>query len=120
TPERLHLRLAETRIAGVDAALRSPAPEPAAELAERAAEAADQARSTMDTKIAVDRLQVTGRFGWVNTAADPVYRLYFEEAELSLRDFAAPATGEARFSARGLFMGSGRTLARGVFRPRGD
>lgn len=63
-------------------------------------------------------MNVNGEFGFVNEAADQRYRLLISDTEFFIRNFSNQfVKGAAEFGLRGKFMGTGKTLVTGVFRP---
>lgn len=69
----------------------------------------------------IDRFRIAqGELGFINQASAPQYRLFISNLDLDMDNLSNQATeGEARFEAKGAFMGSGRTRVRGGFRPDG-
>lgn len=74
-------------------------------------------KPTVTTEIA--RLKITnGDFGLVNKAADPKYRIFLSDTDLSVENFSNQFTkGPAKFELTGKFMGSGSSRITGAFRP---
>jgi hypothetical protein len=89
------------------------------ELTARAVEAVTEAKRNPDTIIEVGTLElVDSELGFINRAREPDYRVFVTDTDLVLggwsnRSGASPSP----FEARGLFMGSGETVVRGLFRP---
>lgn len=70
-----------------------------------------------EVRLRMRELRVRGDLGWVSDTA-PEYRLFLSGADLRVDNLSnRAAQGETRFSAAGLFMGSGVTRARGVWQP---
>ncbi|PKN28401.1 MAG: hypothetical protein CVU64_13435 [Deltaproteobacteria bacterium HGW-Deltaproteobacteria-21] len=61
---------------------------------------------------------VNGEFGFVNEATDPKYRLFVSDTDFFIRNFSNQfVKGPAEFGLMGKFMGTGKTIITGVFRP---
>lgn len=67
----------------------------------------------------IDRFRIAqGELGFINQASAPQYRLFISDLDLEMDNLSNQFTeGEARFEAKGAFMGSGRTRMQGGFRP---
>jgi hypothetical protein len=121
TPELQRAHLAELRFDGLRVDYRTSAATHAQELAHArmAVDAARQVRNQRRLDLRVDRLLVTdGEFGFENQSANPPYRLFVAKAQFELRHLGnRSAQGRASFEAKGVFMGSGATVAHGGFLP---
>ncbi len=89
------------------------------ELTARAVKAVTEAKRRPETLIEVGALKlVDSELGFVNRARDPDYRVFVTDTDLTLGGWSNLAgAGPSPFEARGLFMGSGETVVRGLFRP---
>ena len=89
------------------------------ELTARAVKAVTEAKRNPDTLIEVGELKlVRSELGFINRARDPDYRVFVTDADLTLGGWSNRAgAGPSPLEARGLFMGSGETVVRGLFRP---
>lgn len=117
--ELQHVRLSEVLIDEVSVDYVSPAGPRAQDAGRKIVETAAEVENAPATDLVLERLEIRGTLGWVNSTAEPEYRVSLEDAAISLDNLGNRAEhGEARFEASGLFMGSGRASARGVFRPR--
>lgn len=86
------------------------------EAAKRAEEEAEEA----DLVYRLDRLRIIdGDLGFVDRRREPGYRAFLSGADLRLTDLASRAEEPAEVRLEGRFMGSGETVAYGVFRPDG-
>ena len=89
------------------------------ELTARAVKAVIDATRDPDVLVDVGQLKlVDSELGFINRARDPDYRVFVTDTNLTIggwsnRVGADPSTLEGR----GLFMGSGETVVRGLFRP---
>ena len=95
------------------------------------AEAA-RAKATVDTAksinaneeafVRVDRISIVGgELGFVNQAAQPEYRVYLADADLSLEQYSSQLRdGPMSMMIRGKFMGTGETQISGILRPPQD
>jgi uncharacterized protein involved in outer membrane biogenesis len=81
--------------------------------------AAKKASNAPDLKLRIDRLEIIkGRFGYVDRAADPPYRLSLADANLSIENLSNQrAEGASNIRLSGKLMGSGRTQAWATVRP---
>lgn len=85
------------------------------EAAEKAEELSNE--PTVTTEIREMRI-VNGEFGFANHAADPRYRVFVSDLQFFIRNFSNQfVKGPAEFGLRGQFMGTGKTIVTGVFRP---
>jgi uncharacterized protein involved in outer membrane biogenesis len=88
------------------------------ERARKTKKASKKAAEEAQTSFLIDRLFLSGEAGMVNEAADPPYRIFLSDAELILTDLSSEfRRGPAEAKLKGLFMGSGATAAKAVFRP---
>jgi len=86
------------------------------EAAKRAEQEAEQA----DLVYRFDRLRIVdGDLGFVDRRREPGYRVFLADAEVRLTDLASRGKEPAEVRLEGRFMGSGETVAYGVFRPDG-
>lgn len=91
------------------------------ELTERALEAAKRIEEDDEVAYRVDRLRIAGGdLGFVDRTREPGYRLFIADADLRLTDWASRSEEPAEMRLEGRFMGSGETVAYGVFRPDRD
>lgn len=89
--------------------------EVAAKTAEKAEELSND--PTVTTEIRNFKV-VNGEFGLANNATDPKYRLFISDTEFFIKNFSNQfVKGPAEFGIKGKFMGTGKTLVTGVFRP---
>ena len=116
--ERQVVALEEVTLHGLDVDYRR---DPAArvDLVEAAAEGATTPARASETVVRIGHLEIAdGTVGLVDVAADPAYRLFLTDLDLSVRRFSnergAPP-GEAELDGR--FMGSGDTHAVAHFTP---
>ena len=65
-------------------------------------------------------LAADGELGFVNRTVDPGYRLFLSDARLIVEGLASRSEQVSQARLEGLFMGSGETVASGVFRPDRD
>jgi hypothetical protein len=89
------------------------------ELTARAVKAVTESKRKPDTLIEVGTLKlVDSELGFINRARDPDYRVFVTDTDLTLGGWSNQAgAGPSPLEARGLFMGSGETVVRGLFRP---
>ena len=75
-----------------------------------------------ETVVRVDRVRVIdSTLGLVNRTADPAYRIFLSDLDLTLRDFSnqrSKGRGSAELHSR--FMGSGQTDIVAHFQPRAE
>jgi hypothetical protein len=91
------------------------------QLTEQALETAKQIEREPLIAYRIDRLEVVdGELGFVNRQADPGYRLFLSDTDLLVGGLASRSEATSELRLEGLFMGSGETVARGVFRPDRD
>ena len=86
------------------------------------AETVEQASKTPILVVTVKRGKVLGsEFGFVNKSADPDYRVFMGDVNADLDNFSTSlmdlSGGEAVVKLTGRFMGTGRTVVAGTFRP---
>lgn len=92
------------------------------QVARKTAEKAEELsnKPTVTTEIRNLKI-VNGEFGFANKATDPEYRLFLTDTEFFIRNFSNHfVKGPAEFGLRGQFMGTGKTVITGVFRPDKD
>jgi hypothetical protein len=89
------------------------------EMAGKAAEKAKELSNEPTVTTEIRNLKiVNGEFGFANQATDPKYRLFISDTEFFIRNFSNQfVKGPAEFGLMGKFMGTGKTLITGVFRP---
>jgi hypothetical protein len=89
------------------------------ELTRRAVEAVTEAKDEPQLIMEIGELRlVDSEIGFISRAREPDYRLFVADTDLVLAGWTNRHDAEAsRFVADGLFMGSGRTAIRGLFRP---
>jgi len=87
--------------------------------AKQALKLARQVRNAPQLLIQVDELKMShSQLGFVNEAAAPPYRLFMADASLKLTNLSNQANqARSEFQAQGSFMGSGKTVISGAFRP---
>lgn len=90
-----------------------------AKAVEKAAQKVEDAPKLL---LLVDRFRITkSEVGFVNLTSKPNYRLFFTGFALEMGNFSnQSALGNGTFKASGDFMGSGRTVLEGAYRPDGD
>jgi len=89
---------------------------------ERIEQAAEKAKELSDkptTKIRIGVLKIeNSSFGYVNRTTKPNYRVYFNQTEVTLKNFSNQfVEGPATLEMKGKFMGTGDTRMIGTFRP---
>lgn len=116
TAERRSLHLAEVLIDGLRIDyLFDP------ELTERALEAAERIEQEPTFAYRLDRLQVVdGELGFVDRRREPGYRIFLAGLDGHLTDLASRSSEPSEVRLEGRFMGSGETVAYGVFRTDRD
>ncbi len=84
-----------------------------------AAETAKELSNQPASQIRIDLMRITdGTFGYVNRTSNPNYRLFFDNAEVTLNNFSNQfREGQASLKMKGKFMGTGDTTVTGTFRP---
>ncbi len=89
------------------------------ERVQKAAQTAKKLSNEPTAKIRAEILKVKGSsFGYVNKTSNPNYRLFIDNAELTLKNFSNQfEEGPATLDLKGKFMGSGETRVTGTFRP---
>jgi hypothetical protein len=124
TPEATVVDVERASLAGlqVDYVHRAASPRPTRAAVERAAgRAREQARAS-GLVFQAREIRVTGAtVGFVNEAAQPGYRVFLDDIDARLENFAAPlsrGTATARVTAR--FMGAGPMLITATMRPETD
>ncbi|HKY70536.1 MAG TPA: DUF748 domain-containing protein [Nitrospira sp.] len=93
---------------------------------------AERAKATVDTAksinaneeafVRIDRISIVGgELGFVNQAAQPEYRVYLADADLTLEQYSSQLRdGPTSMMIQGKFMGTGETQISGVLRPPQD
>jgi hypothetical protein len=86
---------------------------------EQVGRAAEQASNAPGLLLRIDRAFASqANVGFVNRAANPSYRVFLTDGELSMENLSNHFTeGEALALLKGRFMGSGATVVRATFRP---
>jgi hypothetical protein len=89
------------------------------ELTRRAVEALSDAKRDPSLEVDVGLLRlVDSELGFINRARDPDYRVFVTDTDLTVKGWTNRAGADpSELEARGLFMGSGETVVRGLFRP---
>lgn len=121
SPEHTVVHLRRAEIQGVDAdyvhkASTAPREE---RRARKAARAAEDSMNEPGLALKIDQLQMSdSRLGFVNQAAEPHYKLFLADADLSLENLSNRfEAGPMQARLTGRFQGSGGTLVTAVFRP---
>ena len=66
----------------------------------------------------VDKVYINGRFGFLNTARNPQYRIFWDPCEVQISNFTNQSEDGAMVARlTGLFMGSGKTVMNVTARP---
>ena len=91
------------------------APETAAKKVDKAAKEYSDAPTLA---VNVDKVYINGRLGFLNTARNPQYRIFWDPCEVQISNFTNQS-GDGAMVARltGLFMGSGKTVINVTARP---
>ena len=86
---------------------------------EAVAKAAEKVDNAPKLLLLVDRFRITrSEVGFVNVTSTPDYRLFLSGLNLEMDNLSNQSTqGVGTFKATGDFMGSGRTMIRGGYRP---
>ncbi len=86
---------------------------------EKVGQAAEEASNAPGLLLRIDRAYASkANVGFVNKAANPGYRVFLSEVELSMENLSNHFTeGEALAVLNGKFMGSGKSVVRATFRP---
>ena len=89
--------------------------------AQAVAKAAQQADNAPKMLLRIDHFRIIrSEVGFVNQTSDPHYRLFMTDFYLEMDNISNQFTeGVAKYQASGAFMGSGKTVVRGGFRPDG-
>jgi hypothetical protein len=89
------------------------------ELTRRAVAAVTDAKRNPGTLMEVGKLRLTrSELGFINRDRDPDYRVFVSDTDLTLSQWTnRSGAPPSEFEGRGLFMGSGETVVRGLFRP---
>jgi hypothetical protein len=90
-----------------------------AERAKATVETAQSVNANEEITVRVDRIKIAGgEVGFVNQAANPEYRLYLADADVTLEGYSSRfRDGPASFAIQGKFMGTGETQISGTMRP---
>ena len=115
----LHLQSADIRQVRAEYVHTGPTAPREKARARRTAQVAQQAMNEPTLELSIEKLRVSdSRLGFVNRAAQPEYRVFLADAELSLDNLSnQQEAGPARVRLEGRFMGSGDTRVTAVFRP---
>lgn len=91
------------------------------QMTEKVARTAKEVTNEPQVLLRVEQVNVVNsRLGFKNEAATPPYELYFTDAELKLDNLSnQSAEGSALGAFQGKFMGSGETVVKAVFEPKG-
>jgi Domain of Unknown Function (DUF748) len=119
TIKAAHLHEAVIRNVDGDYIQRARGAAPVARAAEKTARVAEAVNNEPGIEIKVDQLQIVrANVGYVNRAARVPYRVFLADTNLDLRNLSNHLTeGTATARLEGKFMGTGRALATGNFRP---
>ena len=91
------------------------APETAAKKVDKVAKEYSDAPSLA---VNVDKVYINGRFGFLNTARNPQYRIFWDPCEVQISNFTNQSEDGAMVGRlTGLFMGSGKTIINVTARP---
>lgn len=84
-----------------------------------AVKTAKNLQNKAETLIRIDHGEIkNGEFGFVNKAAEPPYRVFLNDGQLTLENISNHLTeGSGAVKLTGSFMGSGDTVISGTFRP---
>jgi hypothetical protein len=120
-PQHTSVHLTRAEIQGVDADYvhtASTAPREQ-QRAKAAARAAEDSINEPGLVLRIDHLRMTGsQIAFVNQAAEPDYKLFLADAELTLENLSNRfEAGPMQARLTGRFQGSGGTLVTAVFRP---
>jgi hypothetical protein len=90
-------------------------------VAVQAARSATDPSEAPQTAVRIDRLRLTnGELGYVDREADPSYRLYVANLDVTVEDFSNEKTAEpGKAELTGAFMGSGTARIDATFQPTG-
>jgi hypothetical protein len=119
TMKALHLHQAVLRGFDGDYVQRAKGAAPVKRAAAKTAQEAQEVNNAPGIQIKADSLEVVNaNVGFVNRAAPVPYRVYLADATLEIRDLSNQASeGAATARLTGKFMGTGRSLVTGQFRP---
>jgi hypothetical protein len=89
------------------------------ELTRRAVAAVTDAKRRPETEVTIGKLRlVNSELGFINRERDPDFRVFVNDADLALSGWTnRSGAPPSEFEGKGLFMGSGETVMRGLFRP---
>jgi Domain of Unknown Function (DUF748) len=89
-----------------------------ARVAKATAATAKELHNKAETRITIEHAVIkNSEFGFVNETAKPPYRAFLSKAELRLNNISNNLEGLGLITLKGAFMGSGKTLFSGTFRP---
>jgi len=90
------------------------------QVAKAVARSAKEISKRPDMLVRVNKIDIAkSRFGFVNKAADPAYRVFLDGADIQVENLSSQrADGTARGTVRGKFMGTGDTIVTLGFRPK--
>ena len=119
-PAGTKIQIKELRLSKVMADYIHDAPvAPTKKITEEAAKTERKYSNEPTLEVKIDRLRIQdGRLGYVNQAAKPAYRVFFNDAYLDVDNFSNHLKdGVARGRIKGKFMGSGPSEISLAFRP---
>ena len=120
-PWRTVVHLSDVRLeqALVNYIYQPEAPKPEKQAAKKTGETTAEKAQQPQVRLRIDRVVVSGgEFGVVNAGVDPPYRVFVSDVKVDGTNLSNRITeGVAKLVLTGKFMGTGKTEARGVFRP---
>ncbi len=89
-----------------------------ARVAKATAATAKKLHNKPETQIKIEHAVIkNSEFGYINETVKPPYRAFLSKAELRLNNISNNLEGLGLITLKGAFMGSGKTLFTGTFRP---
>jgi hypothetical protein len=86
--------------------------------AKKVAKVAKEYSNAPTLAVNVDKVYIDGRFGFLNTARNPQYRIFWDPCEVQISNFTNQSEDGAMVARlTGLFMGSGKTVMNVTARP---
>jgi hypothetical protein len=86
--------------------------------AKKVAKVAKEYSNAPTLAVNVDKVYINGRFGFLNTARNPQYRIFWDPCEVQISNFTNQSEDGAMVGRlTGLFMGSGKTVMNVTARP---
>jgi hypothetical protein len=86
--------------------------------AKKVAKVAKEYSNAPTLAVNVDKVYINGRFGFLNTARNPQYRIFWDPCEVQISNFTNQSEDGAMVARlTGLFMGSGKTVMNVTARP---